>query len=137
MEVLECYESRQDCSSYFLEYGYRLFKKNEKVVSQHQYIRQQLRELGRLLEARKFTHVKTILELIKPEQYSVVVTAAKNLSGFSEHTRKYHTPSLARKVGHSLHALDMFVTSEGLLKMLRTLHIFIKKVGDLTLQAKH
>lgn len=98
-----------------LEYGYRLFKKNEKIVSQHQYIRQKLRELGRLLlEATKVTHVKTIQELIKPEQYTQVVSAAKSLSGFSEQTGKYQRPSLARKVGHSLHSLAMFIKSEGL-----------------------
>ncbi|XP_052456354.1 uncharacterized protein LOC128016052 isoform X25 [Carassius gibelio] len=100
-----------------LNYGFRLFKKNEKIVSQHQYIRQKLRELGRLLlEAKKITHVKTIQELIKPEQYSQVVRAAKNLSGFSEETGIYQCPSLARKVGHSLHSLAMFIKSEGLKK---------------------
>nr|XP_043909192.1 uncharacterized protein LOC122786777 isoform X2 [Solea senegalensis] len=100
-----------------LEYGYRLFRKNEKVVSQHQYIRQKLRELGRLLlKARQVTHVKTIQELIKPEHYSQVVTAAKSLSGFSEQTGKYQCPSLARKVGHSLYSLAMFIKSEGLKK---------------------
>jgi hypothetical protein len=100
-----------------LEYGYRLFKKNEKIVSHHQYIRQKLRELGRLLlEARKVTHVKSIQELLKPEQYCQVVTAAKNLSGFSQQTGKYQRPSLARKVGHSLHSLAMYIKSEGLKK---------------------
>ncbi|XP_045897896.1 uncharacterized protein LOC123965420 [Micropterus dolomieu] len=100
-----------------LNYGFRLFKKNEKIVSQHQYIRQKLRELGRLLlEAKKITHVKTIQELIKPEQYSQVVRAAKNLSGFSEESGIYQCPSLARKVGHSLHSLAMFIKSEGLKK---------------------
>ncbi|KAG7527120.1 hypothetical protein JOB18_049555 [Solea senegalensis] len=99
-----------------LEYGYRLFRKNEKIVSQ-QYIRQKLRELGRLLlKARQVTHVKTIHELIKPEQCSQVVTAAKSLSGFSEQTGKYQCPSLARKVGHSLYSLAMFIKSEGLKK---------------------
>lgn len=73
-----------------LNYGFRLFKKSEKMISQHQYLRQKLRELGRLLlEARKITHVKTIRELIKPERYPQVVKAAKNLSGFSEETGKY------------------------------------------------
>ncbi|KAG1925745.1 hypothetical protein F2P79_025324 [Pimephales promelas] len=100
-----------------LNYGFRLFKKNEKIVSQHQYIRQKLRELGRLLlEAKKITRVRTIQELIKPEQYSQVVRAAKNLSGFSEETGIYQCPSLARKVGHSLHSLAMFIKSEGLKK---------------------
>ncbi|XP_038147926.1 uncharacterized protein LOC119787925 isoform X2 [Cyprinodon tularosa] len=103
--------------SCILNYGFRLFKKNEKIVSQHSYIRQKLRELGRLLlEAKKATHVKTIQELIKPEQYTQVVKAAKILSGFSEETGKYQRPSLLRKVGHSLHSLAMFIKSEGLKK---------------------
>ncbi len=98
-----------------LEYGFRLFNKNEKVISQHQYIRQKLRALGRLvLEAKKLTHVKTIKELIKPEKYSYVVRAARCLSGFNNETGKYQRPSLARKVGHGLHALAMFIKSEGL-----------------------
>ena len=62
------------------------------------------------------THVKSIQELIKPEQYSQVVTAAKNLSGFSQQTGKYQRPSLARKVGHSLHSLAMYIKSESLKK---------------------
>ncbi|XP_059215616.1 uncharacterized protein LOC131993639 [Centropristis striata] len=100
---------------YLLEYGYRLFKKNERVISQHQYIRQKLRELGRLmLAAKKVAPVNTIEELIKPEKYSHVVTAARCLAGFSDETGKYKCPSLARKVGHSLHALAMFKKSEGL-----------------------
>lgn len=100
---------------YLLEYGYRLFKKNERVISQHQYIRQKLRELGRLmLAAKKVVPVNTIEELIKPEKYSHVVTAARCLAGFSDETGKYKCPSLARKVGHSLLALAMFKKSEGL-----------------------
>jgi hypothetical protein len=100
---------------YILEYGYRLFKKNERVISQHQYVRQKLRELGRLmLAAKKVAPVNTIKELIKPEKYSHVVTAARCLAGFNDETGKYKCPSLARKVGHSLLALAMFKKSEGL-----------------------
>ncbi|XP_062270957.1 uncharacterized protein LOC133976775 [Scomber scombrus] len=100
---------------FILEYGYRLFKKNERVISQHQYVRQKLRELGRLmLAAKKVAPVNTIKELIKPENYSHVVTAARCLAGFNDETGKYKCPSLARKVGHSLLALAMFKKSEGL-----------------------
>jgi len=76
-----------------LEYGYRQFRKNEYVISQHQYIRQKLRELGRLvLEAKKLTHVKTIKELIKPEKYTHVVSATRCLAGFNGETGKYKHP---------------------------------------------
>lgn len=80
-------------------------------------MQQRLRELDRLLlEARKVAHEKTIQELIKPEKYSQVVSAEKILSGFSEQTGHYQCPSLARKVGHSLHSLAMFIKSESLKK---------------------
>ncbi|XP_047221148.1 uncharacterized protein LOC124868220 isoform X1 [Girardinichthys multiradiatus] len=98
-----------------LDFGYRLFHKNERVVSQHQYIRQKLRELGRLLlEARNIASVKSIKDLIKPEKYVTVVAAARRLAGFSEESGNYQRPSLARKVGHDMHSLAMFIKTEGL-----------------------
>ncbi|XP_014873036.1 uncharacterized protein LOC106936497 [Poecilia latipinna] len=97
-----------------LKFGYRLFHKN-KMVSHHPYIRQKLRELGRLLlEAKKIAPVKSIKDLIKPEKYVQVVSAARRLAGFCEESGKYHRPSLARKVGHNIHSLALFIKSEGL-----------------------
>lgn len=58
--------------------------------------------------------MKTIKDLIKPENYGHVVTAARCLGGFSDETGQYQCPSLARKVGHSLLSLAMFIKSEGL-----------------------
>ena len=98
-----------------LKYGYRLFKKFEKVISQHQFVRQKLRELGRLLlEVNKSKPVKTLKDLIKPGEYNLVVNATGCLAGLNEETGKYQIPSLARKVGHSLHSLAMYLKSEGL-----------------------
>lgn len=85
------------------------------MISQHQYIPQKLRELCRLvLEARKVTPVKTIKELIKPENYSNVVTATRNQAGYNDGTGKHQFPSLARKVFHSLHTLALLIKSEAL-----------------------
>lgn len=67
-----------------------------------------------VLEARKVTPVKTIKELIKPENYSNVVAATRNLAGYNDETGKYQFPSLARKVGHSLHTLALFIKPEAL-----------------------
>lgn len=100
-----------------LEYGYRLFYKNERVVSQHQHIRLKLRELGRLLlEAKSIAPVNSVKDLIKPEKYSQLVTAARCLAGFNNESGKYQRPSLARKVGHNMHSLAMFIKTEGLKK---------------------
>lgn len=57
--------------------------------------------------------MKTIKELIKPERYHQVVTATKCLAGFSDVTGQYQCPSLARKVGYSLHSLALYIKSEG------------------------
>ncbi|XP_061639939.1 uncharacterized protein LOC133483175 isoform X1 [Phyllopteryx taeniolatus] len=66
-----------------LEYGYRLFKKNVRVTSQYQHIRQKLRELGRLLlAAKEVTPVKTVKEL----KCMVMVTAPRRVAGFSDTT---------------------------------------------------
>ncbi|XP_028249004.1 uncharacterized protein phf11 isoform X2 [Parambassis ranga] len=98
-----------------LKYGYRLFNRNERVTGQHQRVRQKLRELGRLLlHAKKVAPVKTVRDLIKPENYSHVVSAARSLAGFNDKTGKFHRPSLARTVGHSLRSLAIFIKSEGL-----------------------
>lgn len=97
-----------------LEYGQRLFKTHGKLISQRQYIRQKLRELCRLvLEARKVQPVKTIKELIKPEKYSHVVAATRSLAGCNQTGNNYH-PTLARKMGHSLNSLALFIISEAL-----------------------
>lgn len=101
--------------SCILQLGSRLFKKIQKIKSQHQHLRQKLRELGRLMiEAKKVTSVKTIKDLIKPDMYHHVVTATRCLTGFSDQSGKYERPTLARKIGHSLHSLAMFLKSEGL-----------------------
>lgn len=98
-----------------LEFGYRLFTKSERQHSHYPYIRQKLRELARLvLEAKEISPVKSLKELIKPEMYSCVVKAAKRLAGLNEETGKYKRPSLARKVGHSLHSVALFLKSEAL-----------------------
>lgn len=98
-----------------LEFGYRLFYKNKKVVSQLPYIRQKLRELGRLLlEARNTAPVKSLKDLIKPEMYAQLVAASRRLAGFNEESGKYKQPSLVRKIGHNMHSLALFIKTEGL-----------------------
>lgn len=98
-----------------LKFGYRMFCKNETRVSQHQNIRQTLRELGRLLiGAREVTPVKTLRELIQPQNYDHAVSAARHISGYDRQKGSYECASIARKVGHSLHNVALFLKSEGL-----------------------
>lgn len=70
---------------FLLDFGYRLFRKNQLLSSQCPHIGQKLMELGRLdLMAKEIHTVKSIKELIKPEMYSNVVNAAKCLPGLNE-----------------------------------------------------
>ena len=102
------------CAPKFFHLGAHVLLGKKVSIEHCNIFEKKLRELGRLvLEATKVV-VKTIKELIKPEKYSHVVTAARCLAGFSDETGKYQHPSLARKVGHSLHSLAMFIKSKGL-----------------------
>jgi hypothetical protein len=84
---------------FILEFGYRLFNKNGKVKSQHRTFDKD-RELVRL-KKKKSAPAKTIKDLIKPEMYDNLVTAAKCITGFSDDTGDYQCASLARKLGHN------------------------------------
>lgn len=80
-----CTAIRED--ELILEYGYRQFRKNEKDPSQHQHIRQKLRELGRLvLTLNKVTPLKNIRELLKPEHYNHAVNAVRHTAGLNSET---------------------------------------------------
>lgn len=46
--------------------------------------------------------------------YSSVVNATKCVVGQNEEMRKYKRPSLARKFGHSMHSLALFLKFEAL-----------------------
>nr|XP_046253175.1 uncharacterized protein LOC124063495 isoform X2 [Scatophagus argus] len=95
-----------------MEYGEHLYNRLGFDVSKHEYIRQKLRELGRLLIcSRKTTPLKTIQDHIKPANFMHVVQAVKNIAGYSCDTNAYSCPSLALKIGYSLKKISMLVES--------------------------
>lgn len=61
-------------------------------------------EAGRLT-LNKVTHLKTSRQLIKPENYNHAVNAVRHTALLNSEMRHFKCPSLACKVGHSLHAL--------------------------------
>ncbi|KAF3835870.1 hypothetical protein F7725_028428 [Dissostichus mawsoni] len=95
-----------------MEYGEHLYHRLGYDVGKHEYIRQKLRELGRLLVcSRKTTPLKTIQDHVKPINFLHVVQAVKHVAGFDSETNTYKCPSLALKIGHSLKKISMLVES--------------------------
>lgn len=86
-------------------FGEKLCNKHAHDSDQHNYIRQKLRELARLVEELRIKDDapdKYLKDYIDPAKYRMVVSACKSLSSFDNLSNKYGTPSLALKLGHSL-----------------------------------
>ncbi|XP_049446917.1 uncharacterized protein LOC125897555 [Epinephelus fuscoguttatus] len=95
-----------------MEFGEHLYNRLGYDVGKHEYIRQKLRELGRLLVcSRKTTPLKTIEDHIRPVNFMHVVQAVKRVAGHDSETDTYKCPSLALKIGHSLTKISQLVES--------------------------
>jgi len=78
----------------------------------HEYIRQKMRELGRLLICtREVTPLTSIKELIHPTNFMHAVSAVKRTAGYNEETNIYEKASVAVKLGHSLNKIAMLIES--------------------------
>ncbi|XP_035993659.1 uncharacterized protein LOC118563357 [Fundulus heteroclitus] len=95
-----------------IEYGQHLYNRLGYDPTKHEYIRQKMRELGRLLiHSKKITPMTTIEEHIKPANFMLVVESVKSLAGFTVVTNTYRCPSLALKIGYSLTKISQLVES--------------------------
>lgn len=98
--------------TFILEYGEHLFNRLGHDAGKHEYIRQKMRELGRLLIcSRKITPLMTIEDHIMPKNFMHVVKAVKHLAGYSTETHTYKCPSLALKIGYSLTKISQLAES--------------------------
>ena len=74
-------------------------------VDQHGYIRNRIRELGRLvIQLRKNTHQPnaSLESFVHPHHFADVVKAVHDIAGLSEDDHLYDVPSLALKLGYSM-----------------------------------
>lgn len=86
-----------------LQLAQSFFNKHGQDPTKYDYIRQKLREVGRLLlTLRREYLIYTLEDAVRPANFHVVIQAVKNVSGFDEEKDCYQTPSLALKLGHSL-----------------------------------
>jgi hypothetical protein len=98
-----------------LRFGEKLCLKHGHNKSQHQYIRNSLRELGRLLLVMKTSHtLRNLEDFLKPPLFMSVIEAAREVSGFNKVTNTYSTPSLALKIGHRLKKCCLILKAEAL-----------------------
>ncbi|XP_077422408.1 uncharacterized protein LOC144052330 isoform X7 [Vanacampus margaritifer] len=89
-----------------LQLAQSFFNKHGQDPTKFEYVRQKLREVGRLLLIlRTEFSLFTFEEAVKPANFHLVVQAVKKVSGFDEEKHCYKTPSLALKLGHSLHKI--------------------------------
>jgi len=87
-----------------MKFGTRLYFKHGHHHHRRQYIRERLRQLGRLLvEVKKLdSSVSYLSDCISSDKFSAICDAVHRLCGFDSVTHIYKTPSLALKIGHSL-----------------------------------
>ncbi|XP_054895814.1 uncharacterized protein LOC129366153 isoform X2 [Poeciliopsis prolifica] len=86
-----------------LQYGEQMFKKYISHPKQHEYARQNLRHVARLLlEAQKSTPMKSFEDFFKPSNFKHVVSAVKVMGQYDPEKKRYNTPSLALKLGYHL-----------------------------------
>lgn len=105
-----------------------LYNRHGQEPTKHEYIRQKLREAGRLLVClRTDFSIHSLEEAIKPSNFQTVVQAVKKVAGFDEENLSYHTPSLALKLGHTLqkicdiiHCRALMAEDEPLIKSTET-----------------
>ncbi|XP_070411294.1 uncharacterized protein [Nothobranchius furzeri] len=99
-----------------LQLAQSFFNKHGQDPTKHEYIRQKIREVGRLLLIlRKDYSVYNLEEAVRPSNFHTLVQAVKKVSGFDEEKHSFQTPSLALKLGHSLHKICDIINCKALM----------------------
>ncbi|KAM9765903.1 uncharacterized protein ACNS7B_003023 isoform 2-T2 [Menidia menidia] len=89
-----------------INYGNSLYAKKGREKSQHAYIAQKMRELGRFVLAAKDLdkHVRGLKYLCDPTKFDLTIKAARKVSYYTSSTKEFGKPSTAVKIGFSLKA---------------------------------
>lgn len=86
-----------------LAFGEHMLRNVGHNVNKHEYIRQNLRNVARLvLEAKKSTPMKSLEEFFDPSNFFHVVSAVKVVAGFDPEKKTFALPSLAHDLGYHL-----------------------------------
>ncbi|CAJ1069453.1 uncharacterized protein LOC117818719 isoform X2 [Xyrichtys novacula] len=86
-----------------LQLGELFFKQHGSDERRHEYIRQNLRQVARLvLEAQKTSPLKKLEDFFVPSNFPCIVASVKVLAGYDPESKTYKAPSLAVKLGYSI-----------------------------------
>ncbi|XP_054865957.1 uncharacterized protein LOC118470098 isoform X2 [Amphiprion ocellaris] len=86
-----------------LQLSQSLYNKHGSDPTKFEYMRQKVREMGRLLlTLRKEKSIFSFEDATKPKNFYKVIAAVRTIAGYDEEKNCYRTPSLALKLGHSL-----------------------------------
>nr|XP_055031632.1 uncharacterized protein LOC129420647 [Misgurnus anguillicaudatus] len=89
-----------------LQLSQSLYNKHGSDPTKFEYIRQKVREVGRLLlSMKKKFAILSFEDALKPNNFYKVIEAVKDVAGYEEKSHSYKTPSLALKLGHSLNKI--------------------------------
>ncbi|XP_055083901.1 uncharacterized protein LOC129456909 [Periophthalmus magnuspinnatus] len=95
-----------------LQLGQHFLNKCGSNIKRHAYIRQKMRELGRLLvNAQQIAPVKEMKDLIDAKNYLTLVKAVKKTCGYKSDEEQFRIGSIAHKLGHSLTKLGKLMES--------------------------
>ncbi len=98
-----------------LQLGQSFYNKHGNDPTKNEYIRQKVREMGRLLLSLRKNHsIFSFEDAAKPNHFYKVIEAVRDVAGFHEDTHSYHTPSLALKLGHSLKKIGDIMICRGI-----------------------
>ncbi|XP_072289236.1 uncharacterized protein [Eucyclogobius newberryi] len=93
-----------------LQFGESMFEQQGADPSRHENIRQNLRQIARLvLEAQKKTPLKEMEDFFVPDNFKHVVSAVNTVAGYNSKSNSYSSPSLAIKLGYQLQKLCSIV----------------------------
>ncbi|XP_076837036.1 uncharacterized protein LOC143482555 [Brachyhypopomus gauderio] len=112
-----------------LKFGEHLFNKHGHDVTKHEYIRQKMRETGRLvLQGKKNGKLKIMNDFFVPCNFPHVIETVKTVAGLNEDTNTYKTPSLALKLGHNLKKIANIIECEAMMsgdeKVIHNVQVF-------------
>ncbi|XP_072243463.1 uncharacterized protein [Leuresthes tenuis] len=86
-----------------LQFAEQMFNEYGKDVKKHGYIRQNIRQIARLLlEAQKMTPMESLEDFFYPSNFRHVVSAVNVVAGYDPEKKAYSAPSLAIKLGYIL-----------------------------------
>ncbi|KAM9443574.1 uncharacterized protein Hap1MRO34_024808 isoform 2-T2 [Clarias gariepinus] len=99
-----------------IQLGEHLLNKGGSSAKNEAYVRQKLRELGKLLiSGSKVASLKKMEDFIDPHNYMKTVQAVRHVCGYDEKTNMYRTPSLAKKLGISLMKISKLTKAKALM----------------------